>query len=303
MSKYTTQVRFICETEAGLIESKGFNNVEEIITTAAPKVFNFDFPIWDESYRLVLEKKILRHYYTREICAETVGLWKLWLNDKLNMIMPYYNKLYESTVLQFNPLYDTDITTNRTVENEGTTTGNTTLNEQTGNTGNRSRNTHVEGETSDAYDENRHNEGESERNENDWQLFSDTPQGGITGVVNASIIQNSSLADYAYLTTAENDKSTVNETHEDDNTTHGTRAGTSENTGTETETTGNSGTRAQMGTSQGAISNTEEYIEHVSGKRGVHTYSAMIMEFRKTIINIDAMIIDELNDLFFGLWD
>ena len=31
MSKYTTEVRFICETAAGLVESVGYSQVEEVI--------------------------------------------------------------------------------------------------------------------------------------------------------------------------------------------------------------------------------------------------------------------------------
>lgn len=110
MSHYTTEVRFICEELAGLDESKGYNNVNDILNASAPRVFDFNFPIFDENYRLVLEKKILKHYYTREICAETVGLWKLWLDSRMNEIMPYYNKLYESELLEFNPFYDADYT-------------------------------------------------------------------------------------------------------------------------------------------------------------------------------------------------
>ena len=111
MSKYTTEVRFICETAAGYTESVDYDLVEETIQKAIPKVFNFDFPIFDESYRNVLCTKILKHYYTREICEETVGLWKLRLNTRLNEIMPYYNQLYKSELLEFNPFYDVDITT------------------------------------------------------------------------------------------------------------------------------------------------------------------------------------------------
>ena len=120
MSKYTTELRFICESEAGLTESKGFNSIQSILEESAPKIFNFDFPIFDENYRLPLEIKILRYYYTREICEETVGLWKLRLQNKLNLIMPYYNKLYESELYNFNPLYDTDLTTDYEKENERT---------------------------------------------------------------------------------------------------------------------------------------------------------------------------------------
>ena len=125
---YTTQLRFICENYAGLEESTGYNNVEQVIAGALPKLFDFDFPIFDEDYRAVIETKIVKHYYTREICEETVGLWKLRLNATMNEIMPYYNKLYTAWKAEFNPLYDTDITTQHTLDNESsqTTTGKST---------------------------------------------------------------------------------------------------------------------------------------------------------------------------------
>jgi hypothetical protein len=125
---YTTELRFICENYAGLTESTGYSNVEQVIAGALPKLFDFDFPIFDEDYRTVLETKIVKHYYTREISEETVGLWKLRLNAKMNEIMPYYNKLYTAWASEFNPLYDTDITTQHTLDNESsqTTTGKST---------------------------------------------------------------------------------------------------------------------------------------------------------------------------------
>lgn len=128
MSMYTTELRFICENYAGLTESTGYSNVEQVIAGALPKLFDFDFPIFDEDYRTVLETKIVKHYYTREISEETVGLWKLRLNSKMNEIMPYYNKLYTAWAGEFNPLYDTDITTQHTLDNESsqTTTGKST---------------------------------------------------------------------------------------------------------------------------------------------------------------------------------
>lgn len=113
MSKYTTEVRFICETASGLSDSAGYNDIERIVEIAAPKIFN-NFPIFDENYRSVLMKKILMHYYTREISEETVGLWKLRLASRMNEIMPYFNKLYESELLAFNPFWDVDLTTQRT---------------------------------------------------------------------------------------------------------------------------------------------------------------------------------------------
>lgn len=131
MSKYTTEVRFICENSAGLSESEGANNVDSILDKCWNKVFNFDFPIFDENYRQVLCKKILKHYYTREIAHETVGRWKLALNAKLNEIMPYYDQLYKSELLEFNPFYDVDLTRSR----EGSGTSNRTSNNTEINSG------------------------------------------------------------------------------------------------------------------------------------------------------------------------
>ena len=104
MAKYTTEVRTICENYANLKESKGYNSVQSILNDSWDKVFDFDFPIFDENYREPLCKKILKHFYTKEIGEETVGLWKLRLDDRMNEIMPYYNKLYESELISIEPL-------------------------------------------------------------------------------------------------------------------------------------------------------------------------------------------------------
>lgn len=97
MSKYTTEVRFICETKSGFSEDElSLKTVDEIISASRENIFNFVYPIYEETHRAELETKILKHYYTREICAETYGLWQLWLNEKLNLIMPKYNKLYKA---------------------------------------------------------------------------------------------------------------------------------------------------------------------------------------------------------------
>ena len=119
MSNYTTEVRFICETEAGLSESVGYNSIADVLDKSAMKVFSFNFPIFDENYRKPLCIKILRHYYTREIGEETCGLWKLRLEARMNEIMPYYNQLYNSELLKFNPLHDTDISTKYLKNNNG----------------------------------------------------------------------------------------------------------------------------------------------------------------------------------------
>lgn len=123
MSKYTTEVRYICEAAAGKSESEGYSKIGEVISAALTAGVFPDYPIYDESYRNVLNTKILKHYYTREICEETVGRWKLRLDSRMNEIMPYYNKLYESALFKFNPLYDVDLTITKEGSSEQTHEG------------------------------------------------------------------------------------------------------------------------------------------------------------------------------------
>lgn len=292
MSKYTTEVRFICEQAAGLTESEGYNNIDSILDVARSKVFDFDFPMFDESYRVTLENKILKHYYTREIGAETVGLWKHWLCTRLNEIMPYYNQLYKSAVIEFNPMYDVDLTTDYQKVDNG----------NRDKTGSFSEN----GNFNETVEDVRNSNGSSNRTDNDsvnttvedakkndhWDYFSDTPEGGIDGV-----------ADNSYLTNARHitDDGSGSETNTTGTSTTVSNGTTSDRT---TDNTEREGTNEKAGnnTSNEIIRNTEDYLHHVVGKTGGVSYSKLLKEYRDTFINIDMMIIKDLRDLFMNIW-
>lgn len=186
MSNYTTRVRFICERYAGMLDSGDLDSVDTALDGSWKKIFSSNFPIFDESYRAVLCKKILRHYYTREICAETAGLWKLWLNNRMNEIMPYYNKLYELESQKFNPLLDVNITTTHT--GSGTNGGT-------------------------SQDDFKHNEGSEITNET--SVSNKTEHGGGTrdvhGYADTPMGQLQDVQNFAYLSSAENSIHSSNE--------------------------------------------------------------------------------------------
>ena len=246
MSKYTTEVRYICEVNSGMNESVGYSKIEDVITGAIPKIFDFDFPIFDEKYRTVLERKILKHFYTREIGEETVGLWKLRLDTKLNEIMPYYNKLYESELLEFNPLYTSNLT--RKHDTKSNNTNNETINSNNTNT--------TDGNGSET------NTGNSK------DKYSDTPQGGLTNVENGTYLTNARII--------EDESKTTSNTH-------------------------NEGKSIGNVVSNGVANTTENYLETVVGYDGTDA-SKLLQDYRDTFLNIDLMIINELEDLFFQLW-
>lgn len=274
MSKYTTEVRFICETAAGLDESAGFEAVDEITEKAAPKIFK-NFPIFDEGYRLGLEKKILKHYYINEIGFETVGLWKLYLNNRLNEIMPYYNQLYKSELLDFNPFYDIDLTTksDRNINGDEDTTSDSTSNSTNKTTTDSTADGTTSGSSSDTTD----------TNGNDKNRYSDTPQEGIDGVESDKYLTNVTLDDTTGHTSS-----------------NGTTSGSSHDSGN--SVTNGSSDSTNNSTGNRTYSSTDGYLEHVAGKTGGSSYSSRLKEFRETFLNIDMLIIDELSDLFLNLW-
>ena len=157
MSKYTTEVRFICETYAAQKISVGQAKINEIIAASRGKVFDFSYPIFDVNYRKVLETKIIKHYYFREIGFETVGLWKSYLDREMNEIMPYYNQLYKSELLDFNPFYDTDLSTDSKTEGK--------------------------------------NEQETNSTNSEKEKYSDTPQGGLSGIESGTYLTSADFTD------------------------------------------------------------------------------------------------------------
>ena len=89
---------------------------KEITYGKLPTLPNWDdislsyYPIFNENYRPILNGKILDEYYNQEIGTETIDNFLLILRKKMDQIMPYYNQLYLSQELEFNPLYTMDIT-------------------------------------------------------------------------------------------------------------------------------------------------------------------------------------------------
>lgn len=277
MSKYTTELRYLIESNFDL----GLD----------------DYPIFDESYRELLNQKIINHYYFREIGMETAELFKRYLNQTMREIMPYYNQLYKSELLEFNPFYNVDKTVtadknnNRVSDFVGNVTGK---NQQTtGSENNQINNSKQQTATSaNSVGESVGNSTSTDKNKN---VASDTPQGFLS--INS--IDNNTYATTAEMTNAEsinNTKATSN------NSENGI---TDQTTADETKATANSESNAttETDTTNKTTSNDfENYVNHVVGKSEGETYSEMLIKFRETFLNIDMMIIDELKTCFMMIY-
>lgn len=279
MSNYTTELRYIIETLSG-----NTGTIEEMISKAKDQIFDDYWSTYDVDYKATLEQKILRHYYTREIGMETYGLWKLKLNTTLAEIIPKYNELYrmygsiKDKLISNIDLTETNNGTDNTTSNSSAT-GSTTQDSKTSNEST-SKN---DGTSSSSSTNNATGNGTSDA----WTTANDTPQGALTG-----------LEENRYLSSATHNKGA---TTQESNTT-ASSSGTQSATGTDTS----KGTSTNSATSTNATDTTakttSEYIKHITGNNGSINY---IDEYNKLLtgyMNIDKMIIDELEQLFMGLY-
>lgn len=306
MSKYTTQIRYICETEAGMMKDTGYKDIANIIALAIPKVFDFSFPIYDENYRDTLCSKILRHYYTREIGEETYGLWKLRLETKLNEIMPYYNALYKAGIDKFNPLLDTQIVTEyggkkngSEDETEGVTT-TTRTSEADGR--NFSEDKTEQSKTTDTATQVSELETSVSRveieDDTKFDKYADTPQGGLDGLINDEYLTNARMVkDGKKNGMEEVGKQSGSQAGESDTEYKGTTGSIAHETGTR------AGEREEnIGRGKkNKIDSTEEYLMNVYG-RNSGDIGKRLLELKDTFLNIDMMIINDLESLFMLVW-
>lgn len=280
MSKFTTEVRWICETFANS-QDEYPETITDTIKAAIPFIFDDSWTTQDEGYKPTLEFKILRHYYTQEIGYETVNLWMLKLNTMLSEIMPKYNALYANlekykTIL----MQGVDVTETQDLTNNQKTKGTSDTTDTSDTTNNANSTQKIDSESNGKQNSTSNNSSDA------WQEYADTPQGSLTG-----------LESGRYLTNATHNRGT----------TDGTTTGTSNATGTNTTTGTSASAGHASGTtnvqSSGTADTTENYVKHIIGKNNGTSYADEYLKLVEGYKDIDQMIIDELQPLFMGLWE
>lgn len=221
MSKYTTTIRQLQK-----------NN------------FNFgltSYPIFDETYRNTLNNNILNYYYESEIGVETAELFKKLLNDRMMLIMPKYNIMYqaqEELIKSENLLGNVNL---REVMDRDTTA---TLNQDDSGTASQTGSSTA----------------------NNKNLYQDTPQGSIS-------MQTLDSAN-VYATNFTIDRNT--------------------NSSTVTDTSSSSRDQEASGT--------ENYVKTIMGNNGRKYNVDVFNNVVANLKNIDMLIINELDDLFMGIF-
>jgi hypothetical protein len=135
MASYTIKLSDCIENWAG----NGYAfNVRDRIELGRQKLFDFEYPIFDPDYKKVFETNFIRKFYMREIGFETEGLFKFQLETWLLINMPYFNKMFESELINFDPLVNSNMKTTSTKNKDKEEKGNNTTNGDKTRTNNQS---------------------------------------------------------------------------------------------------------------------------------------------------------------------
>ena len=248
---------------------------------------DMDYPIFNEHYRSEFESKFIRYFYNKEIGFETESLFKFELETWLQINMPYYNQLFESELLEYDPLtniamqFDQDLKQDSTMDTtkdsqEDSTTKSSTQSSfehdtkrdsQTDTLSNRTQNTKTDtttdvtghSNTDTTQDSNTtsttdttsnsdtHTESNTTQDAFNRKIDSDTPDNRL----NLSSNEGSGVIEYASNIAETMDKST-GDTTTDTNTTDKTNS----NTSTIDKTTSNS----QTDTTENTVGNSNQDV-------------------------------------------
>lgn len=285
------------------------------------KLFDFYYEMPDD-YKPIFERKFLLRYGYRNIGFESYVLFKQMLESKLNDLMPKYLDLYSSVDVKYNPFINNNIKINSYNRNRGRNkfyeVGNNKnisgIDSSLGVfTDGKRGTTSTSSESNLSTDlTNAKNQAISDEGSGKISLFSDTPQESIGS---GEIPDGKSLSDTyfndGYITTKQLDKDSSTKISSDNNDVFSRTAGErgldlNENISTyENSITEGKVINRHQNYSDVERVNAEEKTKvdnlHEMSLRGV-LMSDVIIAWRKSFISVDKMLLDELDELFIGVF-
>lgn len=306
-----------------LTKPEEYPSINDMINNAVPFIFDFSYPVYTQAFKDMFEPLFIKHFYMREIGCETFPLFKLFLDNKLNEIMPYYNKLLsvDDKLNEMGVFQNVDLTETITRQTDGT--------EKQDTKEDLDRNSQYDGTSKDTgtitddgsstrnltgKDDRTGNEGivdttaySDENQQHTTNKFNDTPQGGMNwaDVESDMYLTNATLNDVngssSSDTTENRDRDyTDNLTRSEDVNTSTDNTRTLNTTKTDENTT--TETQSKTGNMTGENSESMVQITERVGKDGGMDYVKLADEYKRYAINILQDIFNDCEVLFMGVW-
>lgn len=237
------------------------------------------YPVSDETWRTTLNNKIIRHYFFHEMGTSAAGRFRMWVEDAMGQIVPYYDALRKSELMDVSHMFG--ISYDETLGIVQSTTDDLTRNQ----TSTRDQSANREGTGKQDVTSSGTDNRTTGNTENVTSRTLDTPQAQIT------------LLDDNYLTSATKADTTSNGT--DELTMSRTEGITSESS--QSDTISDTATANQTDANKGTLDRTEtrNYTKYDPN------YLKILDEIGPRLLNIDAQIIEDkrLRDCFWLVYD
>ena len=269
MSSYTTQLKTLIEQHS---QYDPCLSTKERIEIGRKKLFDFDYPIFDSNYKKVFETNFIRNFYMNEIGFEVEGLFKFKLETWLLINMPYFNQLFESELIEYNPLFNVDLKEdynlkkNKKQDDIRDITQNTTMDQNEKLNGTSKADT-----TANTTNDNFTRDIESDTPQDRLQLTATDGEGVILYASRIGEQTNNQKG-----TAKENQNQTVQNTTD----------------------TNAKASLLSNDAFDSTINSVDDYLRHLVGKQGNQSYSAMINEYRSTFLRIERDLFYEMKELF-----
>lgn len=237
------------------------------------------YPVSDEAWRTTLNDKIIRHYFFHEMGTSAAGRFRMWVEDAMGQIIPYYDALRKSELLDVAHMFG--ITYDETLDIVQATTDDLTRNQS----GTREQSATRDGTGSQDTTSSGTDSRTTGNTENVTSRTLDTPQAQIT------------LLDDNYLTSATKAETTSNGT---DEVTRSRTEGITSNV-TQNDTISDTATVNQTDANKGSLDRTEtrNYTKYDPN------YLRVLDALGPKLLNIDAQIIEDkrLRECFWIVYD
>jgi len=77
-------------------DSEDKTKIRNLAKATREKIFDFDYPLSSKVNKEEFECQILNHFITRRIGFDTFTAFQIYLENKLNEILPFYNIMFDS---------------------------------------------------------------------------------------------------------------------------------------------------------------------------------------------------------------
>ena len=281
MASYTMELRTLIEAHSQFQPNL---TTRERIEIGRKKLFDFPYSFFDEKYKAVFETNFIRNFYMREIGFETEEYFKFQLETWIRINMPYFNKMFESELLEYNPLFNVDMTEDANTKSDKTQKDNRDVT-QNAKTSGKSDSSHDQTSTQDMTSEGEQNGSGTEDNFN-RSLQSDTPDNRLAITPNAD---GSGVIQYA---------NKINESKDsNENSSHSESTGKSHTDSKDKLISHNEASSNSDATTNDKlasdINEIEDYINHKVGKIGSVSYAQLVQEYRATLLRIEKTIFSD----------